>query len=185
MESSKNTATYTETYQTKDTEDLRNNDIGLKIFTNVEDVAGDIDPVEERRLVRKIDMMVIPFICVTYLVTYLDKAVLGYAAVFGLQTDLKLHGTQYSWLGSIFYFGYLMVCSQHTMNSRTCAELCSLNIQQALRCKKFRCPNGLLGTSSSGVESPWLLVAALRSLHLQHFALSLALWNPVPLQHTS
>lgn len=32
---------------------------------------------------------------------------LAYAAVYGLKTDTHLVGQQYSWLGSIFYFGYL------------------------------------------------------------------------------
>ncbi|KAH8892139.1 MFS general substrate transporter [Thozetella sp. PMI_491] len=70
--------------------------------------SAAVDPAEERRLVRKIDRMVMPFICITYLVTYLDKATIGYAAVFNLQSDLHLVGTQFSWLGSIFYFGYLV-----------------------------------------------------------------------------
>lgn len=94
-------------------------DVALQLFSDVDDAAAAIDPRAERRLVRKIDMMIIPFICVTYLVTYIDKATLGYAAVFKLQTDLHLHGTQYSWLGSLFYFGYLIVsisllCSMFT-----------------------------------------------------------------------
>ncbi|KAL2828005.1 major facilitator superfamily domain-containing protein [Aspergillus cavernicola] len=45
--------------------------------------------------------------CITYLVTYIDKAMLGYAAVFGLKEDLDLKGEEYSWLASMFYFGYL------------------------------------------------------------------------------
>lgn len=36
-----------------------------------------------------------------YLLQILDKSVLGYGAVFGLQTDLKLVGNQYSLVGSI------------------------------------------------------------------------------------
>ena len=32
---------------------------------------------------------------------------LSYAAIFGLREDTALHGQDYSWLGSIFYFGYL------------------------------------------------------------------------------
>jgi MFS family permease len=32
---------------------------------------------------------------------------LSYAAIFGIKTDLKLVGTQYSWLSSLFYFGWL------------------------------------------------------------------------------
>ena len=67
---------------------------------------NDIEPSElitnsllAKRIVRKIDFMVIPFICITYLVTYIDKAMLGYSAVFGLKNSLVLHGSQYSWLG--------------------------------------------------------------------------------------
>lgn len=36
-----------------------------------------------------------------------DKTTLGYAAVFGLKDDAHLRGSQYSWLGALFYLGYL------------------------------------------------------------------------------
>lgn len=91
----------------------KHGDVALRIFDDENELAAAIDPAAERRVVRKIDMMVMPFICITYLLTYLDKATLGYAAVFDLQKDLGLHGTQYSWLGSIFYFGYLVVRVSH------------------------------------------------------------------------
>ncbi|PYH64286.1 MFS allantoate transporter [Aspergillus vadensis CBS 113365] len=68
---------------------------------------AQFDPILLRRVIRKVDWMVIPFICITYLNTYIDKAMMGYAAVFGLKEDLHLRGTEYSWLGSMFYFGYL------------------------------------------------------------------------------
>lgn len=58
-----------------------------------------VDSRLERRVIRKIDLMIIPFLCVTYLITYIDKAMLGYAAVFGLKESLHLKGTEYSWLG--------------------------------------------------------------------------------------
>ncbi|EXJ95519.1 hypothetical protein A1O1_00641 [Capronia coronata CBS 617.96] len=35
-----------------------------------------------------------------------DKTTLSYAAVFDLREDTHLHGSQYSWLGAIFYVGY-------------------------------------------------------------------------------
>ena len=79
--------------------DAKNGDVALNLFTKGQELADPIDPVAERQLLRKIDWMVIPFICITYLVTYIDKATLGYAAVFGLQKDLGLVGDQYSWLG--------------------------------------------------------------------------------------
>lgn len=38
---------------------------------------------------------------------FLDKSTLSYAAIFGIQKDTHLVGTDYSWLTSIFYFGYM------------------------------------------------------------------------------
>jgi hypothetical protein len=35
------------------------------------------------------------------------QTTLSYAAIFGIEEDLHLHGTQYNWLSSIFYFGFL------------------------------------------------------------------------------
>ena len=53
-------------------------DIGLQLFANHRVPPANLDPKAERRLVRKIDMFIIPFICVTYLITIIDKATLGY-----------------------------------------------------------------------------------------------------------
>ncbi|KAJ3714730.1 MFS general substrate transporter [Lentinula raphanica] len=66
-----------------------------------------IDPVEELKLRRKIDRLIIPCLAVCYAFYYIDKTTLSYAAIFGIKTDLKLHGTEYSWLSSLFYFGWL------------------------------------------------------------------------------
>ncbi|KAG9591859.1 putative MFS allantoate transporter, partial [Aureobasidium melanogenum] len=66
-----------------------------------------IDPVEEARVVRKIDLMILPYLAVCYAFFYIDKTTLSYAAIFGIREDLKIHGEQYSWLSSIFYFGFL------------------------------------------------------------------------------
>lgn len=63
---------------------------------------------EERRLVRKIDFMIIPYLAVCYAFFYIDKTTLSYAAIFGIREDLHLVGTDYSWLSSMFYFGFLI-----------------------------------------------------------------------------
>lgn len=39
----------------------------------------------------------------------LRQNALAYAAVLGMSDDLNLHGQQYPLLGSIFYFGYLLM----------------------------------------------------------------------------
>jgi MFS family permease len=62
---------------------------------------------DEARLVRKIDFMIIPYLAVCYAFFYIDKTTLSYAAIFGIREDLGLKGTDYNWLSSVFYFGFL------------------------------------------------------------------------------
>ncbi|GKZ58196.1 hypothetical protein AnigIFM49718_004011 [Aspergillus niger] len=66
------------------------------------------EPIELKKLVRKIDWIILPFLSVCYAFYYIDKTTLSYAAIFGIKEDLKLTGEQYSWLSSVFYFGFLV-----------------------------------------------------------------------------
>ncbi|KAK5119818.1 hypothetical protein LTR85_007144 [Meristemomyces frigidus] len=68
----------------------------------------DVDPLEAKKVLRKIDIRVLPILFVIYLLQYLDKNGINYASVYGLKTGTHLHGQDYSWLASIFYFGYLI-----------------------------------------------------------------------------
>ncbi|ORY88561.1 major facilitator superfamily domain-containing protein [Leucosporidium creatinivorum] len=73
---------------------------------------GAISPEQEKRLVRKIDCLVLPCLAMCYAFYYIDKTTLSYAAIFGLKKPqseggLGLEGTDYSWLSSSFYFGWL------------------------------------------------------------------------------
>jgi ACS family allantoate permease-like MFS transporter len=47
-------------------------------------------------------------LCVVYALNYLDKTTISYASIMGLQADIHLHGTNYQWLGSMFYIGYIV-----------------------------------------------------------------------------
>ncbi|KAH0848173.1 putative transporter [Fonsecaea pedrosoi] len=82
-------------------------DVALKLFTDADDLHIPIDEAEEKKLIRKIDFLILPLIAVNYAFFYIDKTTLSYAAIFGIRDDLNLHGTQYSWLSSLFYFGFL------------------------------------------------------------------------------
>jgi hypothetical protein len=66
------------------------------------------DEVACKKLVRKINWTLMPLLCGTYLLQYIDKQALSYAAVFDLFTSTKTTSEEYSWLTSIFYFGYLV-----------------------------------------------------------------------------
>ncbi|KAL4920621.1 major facilitator superfamily domain-containing protein [Aspergillus aurantiobrunneus] len=83
------------------------------------EAARPIDPEVERRVLRKIDMFLMPAMVIGYGLVYYDKAILGSAALFGMTTDLQLSVTDHSvsppstdtsrlsWATSIFYFGQL------------------------------------------------------------------------------
>jgi MFS family permease len=46
--------------------------------------------------------------CIVYWIQQLDKSSVSYAAVFDLQTETNLKGTQYSWLTSAVYLAQLI-----------------------------------------------------------------------------
>lgn len=45
---------------------------------------------------------------VSYMLQFLDKTVISYTAILGIETDTHLVGQQFSWASSAFYFGYLI-----------------------------------------------------------------------------
>ncbi|GAC95519.1 allantoate transporter [Pseudozyma hubeiensis SY62] len=75
--------------------------------------ASDITPSELRQVLRKIDIILMPLMCVAVLLQFLDKTSLNYASLLGLKKDAHLKGQEYSWLGSFFYVGYLVATPVH------------------------------------------------------------------------
>ncbi|KAJ5358814.1 major facilitator superfamily domain-containing protein [Penicillium cataractarum] len=62
---------------------------------------------ESKRVKRKIDFILLPLLCLCYVFSFLDKTLLNYSSIFGIKEALHLKGTDYSWLGSAFYLGYM------------------------------------------------------------------------------
>ncbi|KZL72884.1 allantoate permease (major facilitator superfamily transporter) [Colletotrichum tofieldiae] len=63
---------------------------------------------EERAVLKRINLRVLPLILGAYFFQQLDKSSLSYVSIFGFQEDANLHGRQYSWLGSILYIAQLV-----------------------------------------------------------------------------
>ncbi|KAL3298246.1 putative MFS transporter [Colletotrichum asianum] len=90
------------------------------VLEAVGDHARVVDPEIEARVVRKIDLFLMPAMVIGYGLVYYDKAILGSAALFGMTADLQLSiidssvtppktdTTRLSWATSIFYFGQLI-----------------------------------------------------------------------------
>jgi MFS family permease len=67
-----------------------------------------LTPENNSRVLRNIDLCILPVVLGVYFLQALDKATLAYASVFGLVEDANLHGRQYSWLRSIVYLAQLV-----------------------------------------------------------------------------
>ena len=85
-------------------------DSGAKFLEQVGDYAP-LSPEAEKRLIRKVDWIMIPMLFITATFGAVDKVALGTAAIYGLQKDAHLHGQQYSWLGSILSLGVSITLS--------------------------------------------------------------------------
>lgn len=82
-------------------------DTAALLISDPDAVNDVVDPTQAKKLERKIDFMILPYLAVCYAFFYIDKTTLSYAAIFDIREDLNLKGTQYNWLSSIFYFGFL------------------------------------------------------------------------------
>jgi hypothetical protein len=82
-------------------------DVAMSLFNSPDELHEPISPEEDARVKRKVDWMILPYLAVCYVFFYIDKTTLSYAAIFGIREDLNLVGKEYSWLSSIFYFGFL------------------------------------------------------------------------------
>nr|QFR37074.1 MFS transporter [Cyberlindnera americana] len=86
--------------------DNKNVDEAMEIALESKNI--DLTPEQDRKLRKKIDLYLIPFFVLMYSVQYMDKITNSFASVMGLQASLGMSGSQYSWLGSAFYLGYLV-----------------------------------------------------------------------------
>ncbi|KAL4891479.1 major facilitator superfamily domain-containing protein [Aspergillus ambiguus] len=81
-----------------------------------ESMARDVDlgqmleveatPEQQRRVLWKLDIILIPVMGLCYMMQYMDKLALSQATLFGIREDLGLTGQQYPWASAVFYFGY-------------------------------------------------------------------------------
>lgn len=81
-------------------------DAGAKYLLDHPEHA-DYTPKEARKVLWKIDLITTSVMLVLITLAAADKIIISNAQVYGMGTSLGLVGNQYSWLGSIFYFGYL------------------------------------------------------------------------------
>lgn len=58
--------------------------------------AADIDPVAEKKLLRKIDIHLIPILWLLFLCAFIDRINIGNARIQGMEADLDMKGSDYN-----------------------------------------------------------------------------------------
>ncbi|KAF2224852.1 major facilitator superfamily domain-containing protein [Elsinoe ampelina] len=74
-----------------------------------------------QKILRKIDLRLIPMLALLYLLSFLDRGNIGNAKIEGLQEDLRMTGSQYNWCLTAFFFTY-----------------CAFEVPSNMLLKKFR-----------------------------------------------
>ncbi|KAL4995567.1 histidine phosphatase superfamily [Aspergillus recurvatus] len=67
-----------------------------------------IDEKAEKKLIRKMDMYILPFVILLYLFSFLDRVNIGNARLYGMEEDLGLVGNQYQVAVSILFVTYCL-----------------------------------------------------------------------------
>lgn len=84
-------------------------DAALHLLKETGGVRRPVDAETNKRILRKIDLHIMPLICIVYFLQYIDKTSISYASVTGIIQDTNLHGNQFNWVASIFFFGYVFI----------------------------------------------------------------------------
>ena len=64
-------------------------------------------PAEEKAVIRKITWRIIPFVFLLYIISYLDRANIGYAAL-QMNKELALSSEAFGFVSGIFFIGYFL-----------------------------------------------------------------------------
>lgn len=66
----------------------------------------DFSNVDQQRILRKMDLHILPMLALLYLLAFLDRGNIGNANIEGLSKTLKLTGPEYNWCLTVFFFTY-------------------------------------------------------------------------------
>ena len=68
--------------------------------------ATEPDAAQNRLVLRKLDIQILPWALLLYATSFVDRAAIGHARAAGLMTDLKLSDSKYGFATSIFFVFY-------------------------------------------------------------------------------
>ncbi|EJC99324.1 uncharacterized protein FOMMEDRAFT_23196 [Fomitiporia mediterranea MF3/22] len=82
------------------------------------DTDGSSDTIGEKRLLRRIDFTIIPWLAILLMLCFLDRSNMGNARLYNLEADLHLSDVQYLICLSLFYIPYVLCTRKYV--SKAC-----------------------------------------------------------------
>lgn len=78
-------------------------------YNGSEENLEPIDHAAEKRLLRKLDLHVLPMISLLYMLAFVDRINIGNARIQGLEKDLHMTGQDYNIALFIFFIPYILL----------------------------------------------------------------------------
>ncbi|KAF9056500.1 major facilitator superfamily domain-containing protein [Panaeolus papilionaceus] len=69
----------------------------------------DVSDIDEKRLMRKVDLHVVPWLSFLYLLSFLDRGTIGNAKLYNLEQDIGITDKQYLIALTVFFFPYALL----------------------------------------------------------------------------
>ncbi|EJC99322.1 MFS general substrate transporter [Fomitiporia mediterranea MF3/22] len=94
-----------------------------KASSEAPDTEEPSNTINEKRLLRRIDLTIIPWLAILYMLCFLDRSNIGNARLYSLEADLRISDAQYLICLSLFYVPYVLcevpanMCLKHTRPS--------------------------------------------------------------------
>ncbi|KAI2613738.1 MFS general substrate transporter [Hypoxylon fragiforme] len=76
------------------------------LATSPEVTLESFADLDEKKILRKMDLRLIPMLALLYLLSFLDRGNIGNAKIEGLQEDLGISPDEYNWCLTVFFFTY-------------------------------------------------------------------------------
>ncbi|KAK9350017.1 major facilitator superfamily domain-containing protein [Lipomyces doorenjongii] len=86
----------------------KNNDLGHQETAENVYRSVRVDPAIEKRVVRKLDLNLMPIVMALYVMSIMDRSNIGAADVAGMSKGIHESSPQFSWLNTIFYIPYVL-----------------------------------------------------------------------------
>ncbi|GAB7347681.1 hypothetical protein MBLNU459_g5248t1 [Dothideomycetes sp. NU459] len=109
---------------------VEDTDKAFKFLEQNLDSSDEASRVDLKSLRRRIDYRIMPIMLACYIMTFIDKVMINYAAVMGMNKDLHLKGNNFSNASSAFFIAYLIaeLPTGAILNKVSAAKWLSVNV---------------------------------------------------------